>query len=76
MRDHDRAARRVRTLASHGLASALAALVVLVVFGAGAHPVIALGGLGIAAVAFAWLTLQPQRALAPIPVRRRLPPRR
>lgn len=76
MSELDRAAHRIRSLASHGLAATLAALVVLMIYGAGAQPVIALGGLALAAVVLTGLMLQPHRALAPIPVRRRLPPRR
>ena len=76
MIDRDRHARRIQTLAGHGLASALAAIVVMIIFGAGSQPAIALGGLALAAVAFAALIAQPQRALAPIPRRRRLPPSR
>lgn len=68
-------ARRIQELSGSGLAAALAAIVVLAIFGAGAHPVLAIGGMLVAAGAFAWILWQPQRALGEVE-RRSLPPRR
>ena len=68
--------RRIRCLATQGLAASLAAMVVMLIFGAGAHPLIALGGLALVSVAFAAILIDPDRALASAAERRSLPPSR
>ncbi|MCA9705930.1 MAG: hypothetical protein KDK70_08795 [Myxococcales bacterium] len=67
---------RIRRLAGHGLAASLAAIVVMLIFGAGTHPVIALGGLVLVSGVFAALVIDPRRALVPAAARRALPPSR
>jgi len=68
--------RRIRSLSGHGLAVSLAAIVVMVVFGAGAHPLVAIGGLLLVTVVFAALVIDPDRALASAVVQPVLPPGR
>lgn len=69
--------RRIRSLAISGLSASLAGFAVLAAFGAGALPIVSLGGLAIAAAVFGWLVIAPERgvrALDPAPQRNRLPP--
>lgn len=73
-RDPRHAVARIRRLAAHGLACSLAGLVVLAIFGAGAHPWIALGGLALVSAVFGALVIDPDRALGPAATDRCLPP--
>lgn len=68
--------RRIRSLSGQGLAVSLAAIVVMAVFGAGAHPLVAIGGLLLVTVVFAALVIDPDRALASALAQRSLPPGR
>ena len=52
----------MRTLAVSGLSAALAGAVVLAIYGAGAMPIISLGGLALVAGIFALIVARPQLA--------------